>query len=443
MYVNYPYNYYQQQHQQQHPMAGPQQSPSPYYQYDIPQQHHHVHQPANVIEPLNNNNIPQYGNNYMNQECVYNNTIPQSCESAPIICTPPEWAVQAKGESRLEPIGDTAINHKSIELSSKRWFRIGRSPVSDIPLLHTTSSRNHALIFHHPNGACYIMDCKSVHGTYIDGVRMESYPHPPKKVRRGALIRFGGPGSPTFVLKRFSNEFHSFVRDMDFVAHSFSSPQRSYHTPEVTASPQPTLISESSSEEEEEQSTNEKLSVRSQYFRHPQHWIYHVRSRRDYHSKKDLDILACIRGDGGGVACIAEQPDAPDAALLLLNTRINALGERGVFSTERRNLLRKVKNRFCYLSSHEVPTTDSIDNQYVGKKRSRSASFDEPADKKYKSILSTSSMPSLEQNATLDCATPQQTISTRTTRIRFSDENELFYPQPVTPDDVSVDDEQH
>ena len=102
MYVNYPYNYYQQQHQQQHPMAGPQQSPSPYYQYDIPQQHHHVHQPANVIEPLNNNNIPQYGNNYMNQECVYNNTIPQSCESAPIICTPPEWAVQAKGESRLE-----------------------------------------------------------------------------------------------------------------------------------------------------------------------------------------------------------------------------------------------------------------------------------------------------------------------------------------------------
>jgi len=283
------------------------------------------------------------------------------------------------------------------------------------------------------------MDCKSVHGTYIDGVRMEAYPHPPRKVRRGALIRFGGPDAPTFVLKRFSNEFNSFVRDMDFVAHSFSTPQQSIYTTEATPSAQPTLISESSSEEEEEQTTPQKLSVRSHYFRHPQHWIYHVRSKREYHSKKDLDILACIRGDGGGVACIAEQADAPGAALLLLNTRINALGERGVFSAERRNLLRKIKSRFLNLSAH--PTIDSADDQHIGKKRSRSCSFDEPMEKKYKSILSTSAIPSLEQNATLDSVPqPSSNSASRMTRIRFSHENELFYPQPVTPDDVSLED---
>jgi len=447
MYVNYPHNYYEQQHhQQQQQQPGPvhEHSTVPYYQYNIPQhQQQFVQQsPPHMIEQVNSNGgSHQIANDYMNQEYNYNNNnIQPPCESAPIICTPPEWAVQAKGESRLEPIGDTAIAHRSVDLSTQRWFRIGRSPISDIPLLHTTSSRNHALIFHHPNGACYLMDCKSVHGTYIDGVRMESYPHPPKKVRRGALIRFGGPGSPTFVLKRFSNEFHSFVRDMDFVAHSFSNTQQSCHAPETTPSPHPTLISESSSEEEDE-TTPKKLSVRSQYFRHPQHFLYHVRSRRDYHSKKELDILACVRGDGGGVACIAEQSDAPDAALLLLNTRINALGERGIFSTDRRNLLRKVKNRFSSLSTHTVPTTDCVDNQHaIGRKRSRGYSFDEHIEKKYKSILATSYIPYLEQNATLDYAAPQSTTNTtRTTRIRFSQENELFYPQPITPEDVSVD----
>ena len=63
------------------------------------------------------------------------------------------------------------------------------------------------MLFHHSNGSCYIVDCGSAHGTYINGVRLAAptkgvvVPH---KVRRGALIRFGGPGAPCFVLKSFS-----------------------------------------------------------------------------------------------------------------------------------------------------------------------------------------------------------------------------------------------
>jgi hypothetical protein len=64
------------------------------------------------------------------------------------------------------------------------------------------------MIFHHENGACYIVDCGSAHGTFLNGVRI---PAPsgngqviPFKVRRGALIRFGGPGAPQFLLKSFS-----------------------------------------------------------------------------------------------------------------------------------------------------------------------------------------------------------------------------------------------
>ena len=64
------------------------------------------------------------------------------------------------------------------------------------------------MMFHHENGSCYIVDCGSAHGTYLNGQRISSpsvtgvsVPH---KVRRGAMVRFGGPGAPCFILKSFS-----------------------------------------------------------------------------------------------------------------------------------------------------------------------------------------------------------------------------------------------
>jgi hypothetical protein len=64
------------------------------------------------------------------------------------------------------------------------------------------------MLFHHENGCCYIVDCGSAHGTYLNGRRISSpssngvaVPH---KVRRGTLVRFGGPGAPCFILKSFS-----------------------------------------------------------------------------------------------------------------------------------------------------------------------------------------------------------------------------------------------
>lgn len=64
------------------------------------------------------------------------------------------------------------------------------------------------MLFHHSNGSCYVVDCGSAHGTFVNGKRISPpgacgvvVPH---KVRRGSLIRFGGPGAPCFVLKSFS-----------------------------------------------------------------------------------------------------------------------------------------------------------------------------------------------------------------------------------------------
>mmetsp|Transcript_21788 Transcript_21788/g.20921 ORF Transcript_21788/g.20921 Transcript_21788/m.20921 type:complete len:573 (-) Transcript_21788:291-2009(-) len=137
---------------------------------------------------------------------------------------PPSWAVSARGETRLEPVCETAKLQNSVDLTSRPCFSIGRSPGSDIQLFHDNSSRRHALLFHHPNGSCYIADCGSVHGTFVNGVRVQSLPShhlngkpqqvAPHRVKRGALIRFGGEGAPSFVLKSFSVGFDTLARNI-------------------------------------------------------------------------------------------------------------------------------------------------------------------------------------------------------------------------------------
>lgn len=162
------------------------------------------------------------GSSTLSKPSVYNglsSIVAQNSSMARIPCDlsqqaplyePPSWAVPARGEARLEPVCEALGRQTSVDLTAKSSFRVGRSPQSDVQLHHGTSSRRHALLFHHSNGSCYIVDCGSAHGTYVNGVRITSPPRGgvviPHKVRRGAMIRFGGPGAPCFVLKSFS--FH-------------------------------------------------------------------------------------------------------------------------------------------------------------------------------------------------------------------------------------------
>jgi len=131
-------------------------------------------------------------------------------ESAHPTLEPPSWAVPARGEARLEPVCEAVGRQTSVDLTARACFRIGRSPNSDVQLMHATSSRKHAMLFHHSNSSCYIVDCGSAHGTYVNGMRIASPPRGggviPYRVRRGAMVRFGGPGAPCFVLKSFSSQ---------------------------------------------------------------------------------------------------------------------------------------------------------------------------------------------------------------------------------------------
>jgi len=140
---------------------------------------------------------------------------PSSVVPLPAQYEPPSWSVPARGEARLEPVCEALGRQTSVDLSTQSSYRIGRSPLNDVQLQHGTSSRRHALLFHHANGNCYIVDCGSAHGTYVNGVRIHSPPNGgvvvPTKVRRGAMIRFGGPGAPCFVLKSFTFQLDELV----------------------------------------------------------------------------------------------------------------------------------------------------------------------------------------------------------------------------------------
>jgi pSer/pThr/pTyr-binding forkhead associated (FHA) protein len=124
--------------------------------------------------------------------------------------------------SYLQPVCEATGRQSSIDLTRQACFRIGRSPNAHVQLFHATSSRRHAMMFHHENGSCYIVDCGSAHGTFLNGQRITSpsvngvsVPH---KVRRGAMVRFGGPGAPCFILKSFSfnlEEIKDYVDSVD------------------------------------------------------------------------------------------------------------------------------------------------------------------------------------------------------------------------------------
>ncbi len=118
-----------------------------------------------------------------------------------------------------QPVSESRHLHRSIDLTTQAVYRIGRSDTSDLQLLHCASSRRHAILFHHPNGHCYLVDCGSAHGTYVNGHKVEStvtkngvVPH---RVKKGAIVRFGGAGAPAFILKSFSVSLSSLMQHLE------------------------------------------------------------------------------------------------------------------------------------------------------------------------------------------------------------------------------------
>lgn len=287
----------------------------------------------------------------------------------------PSWAVAAKGEARLEPVCEAYGTHPPVDLTKKSFYVIGRSPTSHVPLVHRTSSRLHAYFFHHPSGAAFVMDCKSAHGTYVNGQLIES--GLPFRVKRGSLIRFGSVGAPCFVLKSFSVEFDRMVNDLDDVADVLKS------------------------------SSNNKNRVEGFAF------------------MKEIDShgVACVKNsDGTGMACITDVGDASNAALVLMNTRVNACG--GIKALSRSH--QKLSNIATMKFSNNCANAKKDNFSVPGRKRH------------FNDVNTTTSIP-INSNPVSIAPLFKRKVRRR---VSFdSQEPQLFFPALVTPQDLSSDDE--
>lgn len=351
---------------------------------------------------------------------------------------PPTWAVRANGEARLEPVGLTASTHDPLDLSSNPCFQVGRSPSSDMQLIHPTSSRKHALIFHHPNGSCYVVDCGSSHGTFVNGVRVASPTLQqgsdqataiPQCVRKGSLIRFGGPGAPTFVLKSFTTSLEVLVAELNTgkTRNNSSScivpARKGSHSPIASERPA----------KGEHPSLSPTLSPTTP---------------KPAKEQKSHD------------------PCSPETALLALNTRVNALG--GGASLTDQNLFIAQEAAFKFTTAPDE--RDQIDSCLLGK-RSRFNSdlgFDNPSSDRVKRVRSASfpasfpftlsPTPACSIMKNIDARYHELTETPlvfhraltsssleldllggpdeREPKVKFQEEVEHFYPASVTPDEA-------
>lgn len=97
----------------------------------------------------------------------------------------------------------SCVPPRQYPVDQKAFYLIGRNAaVCDLVLQHLSISRLHAAVVHHEQGATYLVDLRSAHGTFVDGLRLT--PLQPTLVAHGATIKFGG-SSRSYAFKAFES----------------------------------------------------------------------------------------------------------------------------------------------------------------------------------------------------------------------------------------------
>merc|ERR1712226_720314 len=116
------------------------------------------------------------------------------------------------------------------------------------------------------------------------------------RIKKGSLVRFGGIGGPSFVLKSFCVGFDRMISDLDNISSALSA-----------------------------------------------------KNGKQTNSNQD-----------NGVACIRDGGDAPAAALVLLHTRLNACGGHAALSSGSSELARRAQDHFIASSNSAKRDRDEI-----------------------------------------------------------------------------------
>lgn len=81
----------------------------------------------------------------------------------------------------IEVLKDGAIVEER-PLGEKDHFTVGRLPTCDFPMEHPSLSRLHAVLqFRGADGAAFVYDCNSTHGTFVNKRKVKAGMHVPLK----------------------------------------------------------------------------------------------------------------------------------------------------------------------------------------------------------------------------------------------------------------------
>eukprot|EP00756_Hemistasia_phaeocysticola_P044070 Hpha_TRINITY_DN17651_c0_g1::TRINITY_DN17651_c0_g1_i1::g.158825::m.158825 len=119
--------------------------------------------------------------------------VPPAASAAPaepLKYTPPEWSGKTCATGCHLEIVKEGVVVQEVDLTTQEYFLVGRDPRSDIRLEHPSISRQHAVIQLRGNGAVYLYDLGSAHGTFWNkDSRLKPQAYVP--LREGDMIRFG------------------------------------------------------------------------------------------------------------------------------------------------------------------------------------------------------------------------------------------------------------
>eukprot|EP00002_Diphylleia_rotans_P019286 TRINITY_DN3733_c0_g2_i1.p1 TRINITY_DN3733_c0_g2~~TRINITY_DN3733_c0_g2_i1.p1 ORF type:complete len:234 (-),score=52.60 TRINITY_DN3733_c0_g2_i1:88-789(-) len=88
----------------------------------------------------------------------------------------PEWAVIPSNKNQKIRVYQKEELKSTIDISTKACFVIGSHASSDLQHTDQSVSRFHAVLAHHSNGKCYLLDLNSTNGTFLNGQRLDRKP---------------------------------------------------------------------------------------------------------------------------------------------------------------------------------------------------------------------------------------------------------------------------
>jgi len=101
----------------------------------------------------------------------------------------PEWRGVPEGNPYTMEVIKGGVKIQTIPISERSCYIFGRQPDCDIVLDHPSSSRVHAVLQYRSDGASFIYDNKSTHGTFVNKQQLKGLMHAPLRV--GDVVRFG------------------------------------------------------------------------------------------------------------------------------------------------------------------------------------------------------------------------------------------------------------